>query len=193
MIANTAQHAATLLVMFAVLPAWVLAGLTDYLCHRATHIEENAGVTESVLHLVQFSLVAIPTTLALLVQVNTLFFLVAAIAILLHHAVAFIDVSYANPRRRVTPFEQMVHSFLEIMPITAFLLLAVLHWPDLLALAGHPAAPGGWGFRLKDHPLPLWYVVAAVGAAALFNALPYLEELIRCLRQRAQASEGIAP
>jgi hypothetical protein len=56
---------AAVLLMFVVLPVWLLAGLADYLCHRATNIETTSGVRESMLHLVQFGLVGIPVTLAL--------------------------------------------------------------------------------------------------------------------------------
>jgi hypothetical protein len=179
-----AAHAAALVLMFAVLPVWILAGFTDYLCHRAARIEQNSGVPESLLHLVQFALIGIPTVLALLLSIDAAFFLIAIAAILLHHMVAFLDVRYANRTREVPPFEQMVHSFLEILPLTALALLAVLHWPDFLALTGRPAPEGSFSLRWKDQPLPLWYVLCAVGAAAIFNALPYGEELVRCLKQR---------
>src|ERR1700712_842097 len=181
---DTPVHAATLLLMYAVLPVWTLAGFADYLCHRASRIEETSGVPESILHLVQFSLIAVPTILVLLLQVNAALFLIGIMAILLHHLVAYLDVRYASRTREVTPFEQMVHSFLEITPITAFLLLAVLHWPDLLALFGSAAGPNSFAFRWKVHPLPLWYVLSAIGSAAILLGLPYLEELVRCLRGR---------
>lgn len=184
--AGTAAHAATILLMFVILPAWTLAGLTDYFCHRAAHIEQNAGPTESVMHLIQYSLVGVPTALALFLQINAAFFLLAAIAILLHHTVAYIDVRYANARRRVSPFEQMVHSFLEIMPIAGFLLLAVLHWGQLVALLGGGTEAAELYFYLKRDPLPLWYVAVAIGAALLLNLLPYLEELLRCVRVRSR-------
>jgi hypothetical protein len=115
---------ANLLMMFFVLPIWLLAGLTDYFCHRASQIEQTSGVPESLMHLLQFGLIAIPALMALTLQVNAAFFFLAAAAIIVHHIVAYLDVRYANSTRRVTAFEQMVHSFLEITPITAFLLLA---------------------------------------------------------------------
>ncbi|MBV9045849.1 MAG: diguanylate cyclase, partial [Alphaproteobacteria bacterium] len=30
-------------LVYVVLPLWVLAGFADYLCHRATHIEHANG------------------------------------------------------------------------------------------------------------------------------------------------------
>lgn len=173
-------HGGGILLMYLVLPVWILAGFTDYCCHRASRIQDNAGTPESVLHLVQYGSVGLPVVLALLAQINALFFLIAMAAIIFHHAVAYIDVRYANSMRTVSPFEQMVHSFLEIMPITAFLLLAALYWDQFSALLGQ----GAPDFRLawKARPLPVWYVTGAIGAAALFNLLPYLEELARCRR-----------
>ena len=61
---------------------------------------------------------------ALFLAVKAGLLLAFILFILLHHAVAFADVRYANHMRVVTPVEQMVHSFLEILPITAFLLIA---------------------------------------------------------------------
>jgi hypothetical protein len=172
--------ASYLLLGFFVLPLWIAAGLADYLCHRAAKISENSGTPESILHLVQFSMVGLPTTLALFFRANAGFFLFAALCILLHHLTAYIDVRYADATRKVQPWEQMVHSFLEILPITAYLLLAVAQWPQLLSLFGlgeeRPM------FLPEFHILSIPYAMAAVAAAFLFNLVPYLEELARCLR-----------
>jgi hypothetical protein len=163
-----------------VLPLWIAAGFADYLCHRAAKISENSGTPESVLHLVQFSLVGIPTTVALFFRVNAGFFLSAALCILLHHLTAYMDVRYADATRKVEPREQMVHSFLEILPITAYLLLAVAEWPQFLSLFGLGRAQPVFVPELRLLSLP--YTVAILAAALLFNLLPYLEELARCLR-----------
>src|ERR1700710_321823 len=119
-----AVSAASSLLIFVVLPLWIAAGLADYLCHRATSIETTSGTRESALHLVQFALVGVPVTLALFFEINAGYFVLAAIFLLLHHAAAAVDLVYANPRRRIAPREQMIHSFLEIMPLTAACLLA---------------------------------------------------------------------
>ena len=42
--------AARILLLYVVLPAWVLAGFGDYLCHRALRIEHANGIRETVLH-----------------------------------------------------------------------------------------------------------------------------------------------
>jgi hypothetical protein len=173
-------HAAATLLMFVVLPVWIAAGLADYFCHRASRIAETSGVRESLLHLLQFLLIGLPVVLALFLRVNAGLFLLMAICILLHHAAAYVDVRYANSRREVTPLEQMIHSFLEVIPIAAFLLLAVLYWPQLQALFGMGGEPAR--FVPEPQPLSPLYIVSILCSAFLFNLLPYLEELWRCLR-----------
>jgi hypothetical protein len=175
-----AFRAAATFMMFVILPVWIVAGLADYFCHRASRIAETSGVRESLLHLLQFILIGLPVALALFLRANAGLLLLMAICILLHHAVAYVDVRYANSTRKVMPLEQMIHSFLEVIPITAFLLLAVLHWPQLQALFGMGGEPARWVPELR--PLPMAYVTAILGSALAFNLVPYLEELWRCLR-----------
>ena len=164
-----------------VLPLWIAAGFADYLCHRVARISENSGTPESILHLVQFSLVGLPTILALFFRANAGFFLFAAPCILLHHLIAYIDLRYADATRKVEPREQMVHSFLEILPITAYLLLAVAEWPQFVSLFGLGEERPVFTPELRIPSVP--YAIAALAAAFLFNLLPYLEELVRCLRR----------
>jgi hypothetical protein len=40
-----------LILMYFVLPVWLVAGFADWLCHRATHIESTTGAKESLIHL----------------------------------------------------------------------------------------------------------------------------------------------
>jgi hypothetical protein len=181
-------YAATVLLLYVILPVWILAGLADYFCHRATSIEKTSGTPESLLHLLGFGLVGVPTVLALFAEINATFFLVAISLIVCHHSVVFVDLHYANHRRAITPIEQMIHSFLEMLPITAFLLLAVLHWHELLAV-GQEIRALRFDLHLKSHPLPIWYVGTAIGSAILFNLLPYFEELVRCLKARDQSPQ----
>lgn len=164
------------------LPLWIAAGFADYLCHRAARIEKNAGAPESILHLVQYSLVGIPVVLALFLRPNAGFFLFAALAILLHHGVTYVDLRYADATRKIEPREQMVHSFLELLPITAFLLLAVAEWPQFLAMMG--IGPQQAAFAPQIRVMPLFYVLTVLAAAFLSNLVPYLEELWRCLQAR---------
>jgi hypothetical protein len=184
---DNAFEAATILLMFVVLPVWILAGLADYFCHRATRIETNAGTPESVMHLLQLGLIALPTILALFVEINAGFFALAALAILLHHLVTYCDLRYAVRTRPIWPVEQMVHSFLELSPITAYGLLAVLFPEQFLALNGLGPAVHDFAFHLKSQALPLWYVTGILAGSVLLDMFPYLEEFMRCLRTPRRA------
>ena len=180
---STASAAAAIL-MFAVLPIWVAAGLADYFCHRASSIETKSGPTESALHLLQLSLVGLPVLLALFLEIDAALLAIMIACLLLHHAVAYLDIRYANTTRRVTPFEQMVHSFLELMPLTAFALVCVLHWDQLVSLFGFGQSAADFSLRLKSQPLPPAYVIGLLLATFLLNAVPYAEEMFRTLQAR---------
>ena len=191
--AGGAAHAAQILLMFAVLPVWIVAGLADYFCHRASRIEDTSGPAESVLHRVQLGLVGVPVILVLFLDINAGLLALCLFCILLHHAVAYLDVDYATHTRNVTPLEQMVHSFLELTPIAAFLLLGVLYWPQLLALFGMGTEAARFAPVLKREPLPVAYVIAVFAATIVFNLAPYLEELLRTLRaKKAPVSQGFS-
>jgi hypothetical protein len=172
-----------LLLLWFIMPVWFLAGFADYLCHRATGIAQTSGWKESVLHLVMFAEIAVPLLMCLFFEINALVFAVMIVAFLLHEATALWDVSFAVTRRAVTPIEQHVHSFLEMIPLMAGAFVAVLHWPQLLALFGLGNEAARFFLTLKSDPLPIGYIVAALGAALAFELLPYLEELLRGLKE----------
>jgi len=172
------------LLLYFILPLWLLAGLADWACHRASNIAHTAGPAESALHLLMFAEIAVPLLACLLLEINALVFAVMLVAFVLHEATALWDVSYAQKRRYISPFEQHVHSFLELLPLTAGVLVALLHWESFLSLFGLAATPADWTPRPKEPPLPVGYIVALLVAAALLDAGPYLEELWRGLRAR---------
>jgi hypothetical protein len=172
----------TIILGFVIIPVWILAGFADYFCHRAADIEHTAGTRESVLHFVQFGLVGIPLTATLFLEVNAGMLVAIAVFIVLHHAVAYIDVRYANATREVRPLEQMIHSFLEFLPIAAFMLLAALEFDQLQALVGSGPDHADFALRLRSPMLPLWYITSVLVAAFLIDLAPYAEELARCLR-----------
>jgi hypothetical protein len=173
------------LLLYFIMPLWFAAGFADYLCHRATGIARTSGWKESLLHLLMFGEVAIPLLMCLFLQINALVFTVMIVAFLAHEATALWDVSYAIDKRYVSPLEQHVHSFLEMIPLMAGAFVAVLHWPQFIALSGLGSEPARFAIAWKDQPLPLVYIAAVLGAALLFELLPYLEELWRGLRQKA--------
>src|ERR1700749_507322 len=152
---------------FVIVPLWLAAGVADWFCHRITSIERTSGTTESVLHLIQFGLAGVPLIAALFLEVNATLLLILAAFVILHHAVAYIDVRYANDTREVRPIEQMVHSFLELLPITAWLLIAVLNFEQVLGIFGEGDATFGLHARLPT--LPPWYLVTVLVAAFVFD------------------------
>ncbi len=167
-------------LMYLVVPVWLLAGLADYFCHRASHIERTSGVFESMLHLLQFALVGAPLLAALFLEVNAGVLLIMMIGLLLHQATAIWDVRYANATRHVSPTEQHVHGVLELAPAIATAIVVILKWPDFLSLFGSGEAR--FALEWKHVPLPGWYLAAVMLGVVLFGVLPYGEELLRTAR-----------
>jgi hypothetical protein len=170
------------MLMYLILPLWLAAGFSDYLCHRAAHIERTSGWPESVLHLLEMAEMAIPVMAALFLEINAAVILLMIVCFLLHQATALWDLYYAAARREVGPIEQHVHSFLEMIPLMGLLLVVALHWDQFISLFGF-ASPR-FDFVLKPRPLPWIYVATVLGAAVIFEILPYLEELWRGWRAR---------
>jgi len=169
-------------LMYFVLPLWLAAGFADYLCHRRADIEHTSGWKESLLHLLQFGEMAIPVLAALFLEINALVIAVMIVCFVLHEATALWDVSYAVSTREVTPLEQHIHSFLEMLPLMAILMVVALHWDQFIALFG--LAPGRFDIALKSPPLNMTYVFTILALTLLFETLPYLEELWRGLRAK---------
>lgn len=190
---RSVTHPAALLLLYLILPLWILAGTADWMCHRREHIECNAGVKESVLHLLMFVEIAVPLLACLLLEINALVFALMLACLVLHEATSLWDVSYASSRRRIPPLEQHVHSFLELLPLAAGLLVAVLHWPQALALFGAGPEPARWNLAWKDPPMPTVYLVAVISCGALLAGLPFVEELWRGLRARQARAKPAAP
>ncbi|MDQ2079844.1 diguanylate cyclase [Xanthobacteraceae bacterium Astr-EGSB] len=176
------------IMMFFILPLWLMAGFADYLCHRAADIESTSGPKESVLHLAQFGEMAVPILAALFLDINSLVILVMIVCFLLHEVTALWDVSYAVSTREVTPIEQHVHSFLEMLPLMGLVMVVVLHWDQFIALFG--LASPRFDITLKQPPLPWAYTTIMLALVLLFEVLPYLEELARGLRQKQRTVGG---
>jgi hypothetical protein len=101
-----------------------------------------------------------------------------ALLVIAHALTAYWDVAYTAPRRLISPFEQHVHSYLEILPIATAAIVAVLHWDAL--------TPVSFVLRLKDPPLPLVPVVTVLGLILVLQALPLAEESLRTARRRRE-------
>jgi hypothetical protein len=173
--------AAVILIWF-VLPLWLLAGVADWWCHRLTGIERTAGAKESVLHLVMFAEMGVPLLAVIFLEINAAIIALMIGAFLLHEVTAMWDVSYAITRRYVGAFEQHVHSFLELMPLLAIVCIILLHPGQFLALFGFGHERADFALRLKSAPLPAPFIVGLLSAVVLLEVVPYIEELVRCLR-----------
>ncbi len=132
--------------------------------------------------------------LGLFFQPNAGVLTTAAASLGAHEATAIWDVTYAESRRKVTPAEQHIHSLLEVVPLMATASLAALHWDQALAVVGRGPVKADFKLRPKVRPLSTRTRAAVIGAVTVFGALPYLEELVRCLRtNRSLRSQPTAP
>jgi hypothetical protein len=168
------QEPARLLLMYAVLPLWVAGGLADWLCHRATDIAHTSGLKENLLHLVMFAEIGIGMVAVAFLEIDGAVLLIVLAVFVLHELTVYWDLHYSTPLRDVGPFEQMVHSVLEILPLLSLALLAVIGWPQL-----HDGS-----LHRKSQPLPMTYLAAAGTLVVLFNGLPLLQETWACWKAR---------
>lgn len=168
-------------VLYFILPLWVIAGLTDYFLHKHTRIEHTSGTKESVLHILQLGEAGIPVIVALLFEINALVIAIMLFALIVHEGTALWDVYYAHTRRYISPWEQHVHSFLEVLPIMAVSFVTVLYWHQFLALFGLGPETPRFVLELKTNALPFTYLVALFGSIGIFIIIPYGEEIWRCI------------
>jgi hypothetical protein len=188
-------EAAVSVLLYFILPLWLAAGFADYLCHRASSIELTSGYKESLIHLLMFSEVAVPLLAAIFLEINAAVIATMIIGFIAHQLTALWDVAFANDRRHVSPIEQQVHSFLELLPLAGMLIVIILHWPQFLSLWGLGTETPRYSLTLKQDPLPWTYVAGFLGAVLAFELLPYLEELVRGwrYRKRSRFADGRGP
>ncbi|HET9445462.1 MAG TPA: hypothetical protein VFO35_04340 [Steroidobacteraceae bacterium] len=160
------------LLLWGIYPAWLLAGAGDYFCHRRTDIERTSGALESWLHFAQFGCLAVAFACALLLEISAAVFAVIVALVLTHSVLSYIDVRYTDGLRRISPIEQTVHGFMDVLPLVAVALLGVQHWPQIRT--------GSMSFA------PLASIdlgrVLLLASFVVLAGLPIVEELLRCLR-----------
>lgn len=176
----SAEVAAAWLLMYAVVPLWILAGFADWWCHRRTRIERTSGLTENGFHWFLFAEGGVLLLAAALLEVNAGLLLLGFAAFLAHELTTYMELRYTVSVREVRPLEQMVHSFMEILPLAVLALLAVMQWEQALALfdLGVP----DFALRPKQDPWPAAWLLATAAAVAVLNVLPLADETLRCLR-----------
>jgi hypothetical protein len=169
--------------LFVVLPAWLGPGLLDWWCHRRTHIEEpgNGGTTESLVHSAMFAEAGLPLLLAAAFEVKPFLIMLMTGAAASHEVTAMLDVRLAlKSRRHVSQWEQHIHSFLEVMPFWIVPLMVLLNEP----------VTNQWSLTPRRSVLSKRDLAVVAGGVTIAGVLPYVEELVRCLRRarRAHAS-----
>jgi len=175
------------ILVYVVLPLWVIAGFLDYLCHRASD-RSGGGVLprESLLHWLMVGEAAVPLLLAVFFEINALVIATMLVALIAHEIAGYYDLKLAMATRQVTVFEHQVHSALEILPFTAILLVMARHWTQTCALFG--SGPEHAEFDLNWKPPVSWS--SLIPPALFFFAFiigPYAEELTREVRRKRSA------
>ncbi|MEV5953392.1 diguanylate cyclase [Streptomyces sp. NPDC051987] len=191
------EDASRRFLLYGALPLWVLPGLADWWMHRRTRIEHTSGTKESAVHALMMTEAGVPVLMGLLARVNPLVLSVMGGAALAHGATAVWDVSLAVGEREVRPVEQHIHSFLEVLPLTALAFTACLHADQVRAALRGGRGPQDWRLLPKEHPLPAAYLAGLAGAIVSGVVVPYAEELWRCRRaastSAAESAESAAP
>lgn len=179
----TMQAGAQWVLMAVVVPLWVLAGLVDWACHRFTAIERTAGWPENVFHWVLFAEAGVALLAVALLEIDAGVMLLVFAAFLAHELTTFIELRYVVPLREVGPLEQMVHSFMELLPLVILALVAAMQWDQVLALFDRGVPD--FALQTKAQPWPAAYLVGMGLAVLLLNVLPLAEEGLRCWRGRS--------
>jgi hypothetical protein len=179
------------LLGYVVFPLWLLSGLADYLCHARTDIAHTSGSHESALHLLQTAEIGLPVLVFLFLATNALALAVMAAGVFAHTVTSWRDVKFAAQLRHVSPGEQYVHSFLNVLPWIALALVAILHWSVVVAMFD-PAIASDWQPRWRRPPFASEVLFAVLAASLLFGALPGALEFLHTLAvaRRAQVSSS---
>ena len=128
--------------------------------------------------------------LAIIFRVNALLLALMLVCLAAHEVTTHYDLKLAMATRKVTAFEQQVHGLLEVLPLTAILLLMIQHWQQTLALFGRGTEQPD--FSLIPNPVPgLGLIIPFFGALIVLLLLPYLDEVLRGLR--VEKNEGAKP
>jgi hypothetical protein len=111
--------------------------------------------------------------LALFFEVTALLLALMILGVTAHWITSWADTAFAQPRRHIAPIEQQVHSWLEMLPVFALVIVVLLH-PGAFTAAD-------WGLRPRSPEMPgnLRTVVLVALAAGV---LPILEEWWRGVR-----------
>ena len=175
------REAVVFILMDVVYPVWVLAGLADWVTHRRTGIAMTSGLKENLLHWLMYVEIGAGMLAVAFLEIDAAVLAIVFAVFVVHEVTVYCDLDYSTMKRDVGPFEQMVHSFLELLPLLSLALLALV------------ADRTDWSLRVKDQPWPMDYVIVAGAASLLFNALPLLQETVSCALVRRRTRRNPAP
>jgi hypothetical protein len=189
--ASDTESATLRYLLYGLLPAWFVPAVADWWQHRRTDIEHTTGTRESLLHALMMVEVGVPVVVALLCEINPLVLTIMLAAVAAHEATGLWDAKTADDSaREVGVLEQHIHSFLVSLPLMSGAAVACLHWDQVQALLGGTRQPGAWRLRRKRHRLSGGYLTAIGAEIVGLIALPYGEELWRCIRASRQSAGG---
>lgn len=57
-------------LLYFIVPLWQMAGIADWICHRATNIARTTGAKESLMHLLMLTEVSIPVLVGFYLEIT---------------------------------------------------------------------------------------------------------------------------
>ncbi len=167
---------------YAAFLVWLAAGFLDFVQHRRSDLAHTSGLGESTLHGLQLLLLG-AAVLAWLAFAPSLLLAAGLLLLMSAHALAgYADTRVAFPRRLIGPFEQHLHSVLDMAPWFAWIVLA--------ATGADAAREAGWTLAWQAAPPRLW--LATLLPPLLLCVLPWAVEYRMAWRARAARSERAA-
>ena len=150
-----------LTLCFAFYLLWLVAGLGDFLCHRASDLPQTSGVAESTTHLLQLAMLAVAIIAGMALEMHAGVALLLLVLVTAHAIVGYVDTRIAFARKRVSlPIEQHLHSVLDMAPWIALGVLVATTWPA--------AVDGAFAFAPRSPALPIaWWIAVLLPPLAL--------------------------
>jgi hypothetical protein len=170
------------LILWILLPAWILAGFLDWICHRKSGIAAHCGPWESLLHLLLLAEAGVALLIGLLLKLNEPALALIALCFVAHEITSYVDIRFAHDRRDISPAEQRIHDYMTAVPVAVLCLLGVMQWETVVSLASDPAGIFTVPLQWKEAPLPAAQILGVLGAVVIAGLFPYAEELYRGLR-----------
>jgi hypothetical protein len=181
-----------LLLLYGLLPLWMLAGAADWWVHRRERIEMTAGAKESAMHLLMMVELTPAIVAALLLEPTALTLLLMTLYCIAHELTVWWDLRYAASVRRIPVLEQWLHSLQLVLPWVGLAGLMLIHRDQAAALVGQDPPAADWGPRWKEDQLPGLQIATIIGAGLLLVVVPFSEEMLRCMKAKRSRNSAAA-